>query len=361
MSEKTNGKATENLKKKRLKQLVVILFVLGNIAIIFWTASQEFSSDSRARLSDVKLHWWLLIPAILSFLIALTAEIHKYNMLLKEFTKKGNKKLARQTVLLGRYYDNVTPAAIGGQPFQIAHMLKNGVPSEYAAMVPVLGFVTTQLAFVLLGIITLLFGANIVLSPVTYAAAFFGLILYASLPTTILFFALTPKTAKKILSSLFKFLHKLQIVKNINKTEEKVFGEIEKYAKCITRVVKDRKMLGKTMGLSLVYQLGMLSIPFFVISAFGGGISYLAATMTTISINAAISFVPTPGNAGAAEGSFYLVFSSLSSGYTFWAMLVWRFFSYYLFIALGGLTYLELGLDKKKLKSSSNLDETPSV
>ncbi len=361
MSEKINKNSSENIKKKRFKQLIVVLFILGNIAIIFWTASQEFGGNNRVKFSDVKLHWWLLLPAILSFLIALTAEIHKYDMLIKEFTKKGNKKLARHTVLIGRYYDNVTPAAIGGQPFQIAHMLKNGVPREYAAMIPVLGFVTTQLAFVLLGIITLIFGANIVLSPVTYAAAYFGLMLYAFLPTMILFFALTPKTAKKILSSLFKFLHKIHIIKNVSKTEEKVFGEIEKYAKCIKHVVKDKKMLGKTMGLSLVYQFGMLSIPFFVISAFGGGISYLAATMTTISINAAISFVPTPGNAGAAEGSFYLVFSTLSSGYTFWAMLVWRFFSYYLFIALGGLTYLELGLDKKKPKSSQNLDETPST
>ncbi|MBQ6147723.1 flippase-like domain-containing protein [Candidatus Saccharibacteria bacterium] len=355
MSEIKPEKPAETRKKKRYKQFLVILFVLANIAIILWTASQEFSSNNKVKFSEVKLHWWLLIPAILSFLVALTAEIHKYNMLLKRFTGKGNKKLARQTVLLGRYYDNITPAAIGGQPFQISHMLKSGVPSEHAAMVPILGFVTTQLAFVLLGILTLIFGANIVLSPVTYAAAYFGLILYASLPVLILFFALTPKTAKKLLSALFKFLNKIHVVKNVRKTEEKVFTEIEKYSKCIKDVVKNKKMLGKTMGLSLVYQLGMTSIPFFVISAFGGGISYLAATMTTISIMAAISFVPTPGNAGAAEGSFYLVFSALSSGYTFWAMITWRFFSYYLFIALGGLTYLELGLDKKK-----SLDESSS-
>ncbi|MBQ3321012.1 flippase-like domain-containing protein, partial [Candidatus Saccharibacteria bacterium] len=148
--------------------------------------------------------------------------------------------------------------------------------------------------------------------------------------------------------SFMFFLHKIHIVKNIEKSEEKAFGEIEKYSKCIKKVLKDKKLFWKTMGLSFLYQFGMVSIPFFVISAFGGGISYLAATMTAITIMAAVAFVPTPGNAGAAEGSFYLVFSALSSGYTFWAMLVWRFFSYYAFIALGGLTYLELSLDKKR-------------
>ncbi len=352
MDEKTETpeKPSENRKKKRYKQLLIILFIIANIAIIFWTASQEFSSERKVHFSEVDIRWWLIIPAILSFVAALSAEIYKYKMLIKEFTGKINGKLARQTVLLGRYYDNITPAAIGGQPFQIRHMLKNGVPSEYAAMVPIIGFVSTQLAFVALGILTLMFGAHIVISPVTYAASFFGLILYGFTSVMIVFFALTPKTAKKITGSILKFLHKIHIVKNIDKTEEKVFGEIEKYSQCIKKVIKDRRLFAKTMGLSFVYQLGMVSIPFFVISAFGGGIGYLAATMTTITIMAAIAFVPTPGNAGAAEGSFYLVFSTLSSGYTFWAMLTWRFFNYYTFIALGGLTYVELGLDKKKQK-----------
>ena len=346
----TPEKPSENRRKKRYKQLLVILFIIANIAIIFWTASQEFSGDRKLHFSEIKIKWWLIIPAIISFFVAVSAEIHKYKMLIKEFTGKTDLKLARQTVLLGRYYDNITPAAIGGQPFQIRHMLKNGVPSEYAAMVPIIGFVSTQLAFVFLGILTLIFGANIVLSPVTYAASFFGLILYGFTSVMIVFFALTPKTAKKITGSILRFLHKLHIVKNVSKTEEKVFGEIEKYSQCIKKVIKDRRLFIRVMGLSLTYQLGMISIPFFVISAFGGGIGYLAASMTTITIMAAIAFVPTPGNAGAAEGSFYLVFSALSSGYTFWAMLVWRFFSYYSFIAMGGLTYLELGLDKKKQK-----------
>lgn len=350
MVEKTElkEKPAESRKKKHFKQFLTIVFIIANIAIILWTASQEFSGKNSVKLSDVKIHWWFLIPALISFIVAITSECYKYGMLLKELAGKKDFKLSRQTVLLGRYYDNITPAAIGGQPFQILHMKRGGVPGEYAAMVPIIGFVTTQLAFVALGILTIIFGANIVLSPVTYAASYFGLVLYGSLPVMIVFFALVPKTAKKLTHSFMFFLHKIHIVKNIEKSEEKAFGEIEKYSKCIKKVLKDKKLFWKTMGLSFLYQFGMVSIPFFVISAFGGGISYLAATMTAITIMAAVAFVPTPGNAGAAEGSFYLVFSALSSGYTFWAMLVWRFFSYYAFIALGGLTYLELSLDKKR-------------
>ncbi|MBQ7802726.1 flippase-like domain-containing protein [Candidatus Saccharibacteria bacterium] len=334
-------------RKKRYKQLLVILFVIFNIAIIFWTARKEFSRDQGLASSGINLPWWLLIPAILSFAAAVFAEFTKYNLLLERFTKKKDFSLARQTVTIGRYYDNITPAAVGGQPFQILHMKKHGVPGEYAAMVPIIGFVSTQLAFVALALLMFVFGPRFVISDVAYAASYIGLMFYAFLPVLILLFVFAPKTMHRLVSGVLKFLHKIRIVRNLEAAEEKTFGEMEKYVRCIKSVIHDRKLLGKIMGLSFVYQLGMNSIPFFVITAFGGGIGYLEATFTTIAINAAISFIPTPGNAGAAEGSFFLVFETLSSGSTFWAMLTWRFFSYYAFIIGGALTYLELGIKKR--------------
>ena len=55
-------------------------------------------------------------------------------------------------------------------------------------------------------------------------------------------------------------------------------------------------------------------------------------------VYACVTVVPTPGNAGAAEGAFYLLFQSLSQANLFWAMLVWRFFVFYLFIIIGFCT-----------------------
>ena len=49
--------------------------------------------------------------------------------------------------------------------------------------------------------------------------------------------------------------------------------------------------------------------------------------------------MPTPGNAGAAEGAFYLVFSAMGSDGVFWAMLVWRIFCHYSFILIGAGIY----------------------
>ena len=57
-------------------------------------------------------------------------------------------------------------------------------------------------------------------------------------------------------------------------------------------------------------------------------------------IYAAISFVPTPGNGGAAESMFLRHISLSLAGYMlFWAVLVWRF-CYYAFLHYGHFRHI---------------------
>jgi len=344
---KPEDKKPSFFKRKRVKQLLIVAFAIFNIAIIYWTASKELSRDEG--LPEAHFTWWLLLLAVVAFVGALASDVYKYFILIRHFTKKKNLKLAAQTVFLGRYYDNITPSAVGGQPFQIHHMHKHGnIDSEHAAMIPIIAFVSLQFAYVVLCFLTILFGSHIVLSDVTYAASFVGILLMAAAPGTVIFFAIKPKVAQKIATGILKFLHKIHIVRNYEKAEEKTLGQIQSYATVVRRFMKNRKLLTKTLALSFSYQILLYTIPFLVVRAFGGDVDYLPAAMTAITIQAAITFIPTPGNAGAAEGSFYLVFASLGSGNTFWAMFTWRFFTYYAFIALGGLVYLEMAYQKRK-------------
>ena len=89
-------------------------------------------------------------------------------------------------------------------------------------------------------------------------------------------------------------------------------------------------------------------IPYFVLTAFGGDVGFWSCFATTVAVMSAVYFIPTPGNSGAAEGTFFVVFSALSQGYVLWAMLVWRFFSYYIYIIMGPIIYWRMHLEKKK-------------
>ena len=152
-------------KKKWRKVVLVILFLLMNAAVIAATAISEFgNSETAAELSTVQINWWLLIPAAACFVVAMWIEIAKYRLMMVGVSdtskmKKGEDwKIARRTVILGRYYDNVTPAAIGGQPFQIFYLHKTGgLPTGIASAVSVFGMISIQISFLLIAMFCFIF------------------------------------------------------------------------------------------------------------------------------------------------------------------------------------------------------------
>ena len=68
----------------------------------------------------------------------------------------------------------------------------------------------------------------------------------------------------------------------------------------------------------------------------------------TIIVYSAISFIPTPGNSGAAELSFMILFTALNGSLVvskYWAMAYWRFCCYFL-IVLIGIVFIIAGMLK---------------
>lgn len=330
------------------------------MAVIAITAFSEFgNSQNAAKLSEVRMNWWFLIPAALCFLAAIVAEIYKYVLMMQEMNKKATfdsklaGKVARRTVLLGKYYDNITPAAIGGQPFQIHYMRKNSdLPSGVSTSIPIFGMIANQLGFIVIAAFCFLFGSITIDNAMLIGTACFGLLFYAFWPITVMIATFLPKATTELINIIVKFLHKIHIVKNYKTTVTKVEYEVNEYAKTVKRILKTRGLFVKTLLLSIAFNALVAMIPFFVLTAFGGNVGFLPCFVTTVAVTSAVYFIPTPGNAGAAEGAFFVVFSALSSGYVFWAMLVWRFFSYYIYILLGPIIYYRMHLEKKRGKVS---------
>ena len=342
-------------KKYLKKPILIVIFILINVAVIAITAFSEFgNSQNAAKLSDVKINWWFLIPAALCFLVAISAEIYKYIMMMRQMHKKACRdkkhtaKIARLTVLLGKYYDSITPAAIGGQPFQIYYMRKySKLPDGVSTSIPIFGMVSNQLGFIIIALVCFLIGSLSINNAVLIGTACFGLLFYAFWPVVILIATFLPSATAELINIVVKFLHKIHLVKNRKSTIEKVEYEVNEYAKSIKRILKTKGLFLKAILLSLVFQIMISMIPFFVLTAFGGDVDFLPCFVTTVAVTSAVYFIPTPGNAGAAEGAFFVVFSALSTGYIFWAMLVWRFFSYYIFILIGLIIYFVMHLEKK--------------
>ena len=345
--------------KKIKKPALTITFILINVLVIALTAASEFgNSENAAALAEVQINWWFLLPAVGCFAVAITLEIHKYIIMMREAAKINVKnqltkvwRIARRTVLLGKYYDNVTPAAIGGQPFQIWYMHKNGGLSEgMATTIPIIGMISNQIGFIIVAVFAFLFGSLSINNAVLMATACFGLIFYAFWPIAIMIATFLPGTTTELIAILVKFLAKIHVVKDKDAAVKKVSEGVNDYAKCVKQILKTKGLFLREILLSICFHLLISMIPFFVLTAFGGGVDFLPCLVTTIAVTSAVYFVPTPGNAGAAEGTFFVVFSALSSGYVFWAMLVWRLFSYYIYIIMGAIIYLRMQIEKRRKK-----------
>lgn len=349
------SKADKASRKKWRKRLLIALFVLLNVVVIALAGFSEFgNAENATQLADVKINTWLLLPAIGFFVTAVILDIYKYVLMMRKLDTKHCEKthnfwrVARRTVLLGRYYDNITPAAVGGQPFQMVYMRKNsGLSKGASTSIPVCGMISIQIAFIILALCCFLFGGVAGDNPALIVTAWIGLLVFAFWPVMVVGSFLFPKVVTGFVKWFVKILDKLRIIKDREVAIEKVEDEITEYTKSIKRILKSRGLFARVIVISLVYNILIASIPYFVLTAFGGDVGFWSCFGTTIAVMSAVYFVPTPGNSGAAEGTFFLVFSALSTGYVFWAMLVWRLFSFYIYIIMGLIIYAVMQYEKK--------------
>ena len=327
---------------KVLKRVGLILFILLNAAVIYFTAASEFSKKAPAPVRFSFTNILFLLGGILCLVIVLGSETSKYMIMMRHLGEKVSFRHAFSTAALGKYYDCITPSGAGGQPFQIYYLYTNGYSDGAASAMPLSGFFTMQFGFVILCIFTFIFGNGAIDATGQTGikiTAYFGAFAYTIVPVMIIISGVAPKIAMRIVAFFVRIGAALHIVKKPNHTIMKAVRSLNNYSVNIKRITQDKWLLVKLLVLSTIFQMAMCSMPFFAVRTFDGKLNYFDALFMCVFIQAAISLIPTPGNSGAAEGSFYIVFSSLGTAGTFWAMLIWRFLCYYSFIVIGVLIY----------------------
>ena len=348
-------------KNKLLKRIGIAAFVLINAAVIYFTARDEFTKDNPPPMEPFTVaNIIFLLCGILIVGIMLGCETVKFMMMMKHLGEKVSFRAAFETAALGRYYDCVTPSGAGGQPFQIWYLHSKGYSTGAASALPLSCFCTTQFAFVFLALLVFIFGGSAIDLPGLRITAYIGAFTYLIVPVMIVISGVAPKIAMRIVAFVVKLGAALHIVKNPNHTTMSALKVLNSYSRNLKKITKNKKLFIKLMLLSVLYQAAVSSLPFFAVHTFGGRIDFFKALALTVFIQSVVCLVPTPGNAGAAETSFYLIFSSMGAAGTFWAMLLWRLLCYYSFIIIGVVIYGYTGLIKLRQRKKEKLIENQS-
>lgn len=367
-------------KQRFVTRLLTIIFVVFVLAVLGITFYNDFFASGRPPLSweDVKeiatTGWIYLLAAFLALGFCYLFKGLKLSIMCKSVTGKFHFKTCFETGVVGHYYNSITPLGAGGQPFEIYHLAKHGVPGGAAASLPIATFFLNQFAFVILSITAYtLFQQNLLDLPDSLLNVFpttghvlviIGLICCLLMPTLVIFFSMLPKLGAKIIRFVMYLGGKLRLVKKPKETTFKTIKSVVMNARCLRKFATKPLAFFPTFLLSFCEWFALCSTAFFTLKLFGYDIpntpfimQWLQVVQLCLILYAAISFIPTPGNSGAADGFFYILFSvKLVAGLAFPALVTWRLFSFYSFIIVGFIfTSLKKKADHKRKALSPDI------
>lgn len=329
------SKTAENLAGKKNKTTRFgYFFLLLTIIILVVIAVTEFSGEDNYPLSTVLSvwgqNWQFLVFAVLAGVLSMLVDGFRQAALLRGATGKWRIKLTLKSTMLGRYFDGITPSAVGGQPYQVYYLHKNKVPAGVATSLPLLCFFMQQIAFFFIVIISLIVHGPIVEDLLLQIAIYFGTICMVFVPVAIMIFALIPNTSKKILAFFIKVLGKIRLVKNVEETTLRFYAYLDDYRKSLKTIGKHKKTLISGFFFAVVCLLLNYSTVYFIVAASGETLQWSKVIALMAYTSASSAFIPTPGSSGVSEGFFYLIVYVLTGGFRFWGMLLWRLLTFYL-------------------------------
>ena len=327
----------------KLKKILSFLFIVLSVTVVLVIAfSNEELTNAWEAISHMNLLW--LGGIFLCWLVYTFFDGMNYWCYLKRQGFKISLGRAVNVALIGFYYSNITPSAAGGQPMQVNSMRKAGIPVGYGTMAVTIRFITNQTMISVISLVLFLLNKEFVYSQLSGAFWFVRigwLINFAAVPLVLLA-AFKRNWIQKIAELLIGFLQKIHLVRNREASVSKVTEVLDTYHTALLDLMHSPLQILIQFACSTVSLLGLFGTIVFVYYAFGmsGTPWYHILTLSSL-LYISASYTPLPGASGAQEGGFLLYYQGIfKDGTIGLALLIWRFFTFYLYLIVGVFTVL---------------------
>ena len=340
--------------KTRTKKILNFLLIFGVLALVLLIGfnGEEMSSAVDA-LRSIAPKW--IVLCALSFALYLSLDAFSIWHYVRRQGYHISFLYALFTSISGLYYSNVTPGATGGQPMQVYYLKKKNVPIGIGTSALTVKFFSFQ--FMLLVLSTVLWiifsdyigqqtGSSIWILIVGYV--------YNAISVT---FVLLMAVSKRLVRFFIKLFIRIGARFHICKDPDAALIKWEDVLSTFHDSVMSLRQHPVDMVLQLLLGTGillaqMLSI-FFIYHAFGlSGANYFQLTTLGIMLYVSAAYTPLPGASGAQEGVFALYFSKIfPDGIRFMALLLWRFFTYYISLIVGAVVSVVHGIRENHRKA----------
>lgn len=348
----------------KLKKILSFLFILLSVsAVIIIAFSNQEMGNAWEAISRLSLPW---VAGLLLcwFTYVLFEAMGTWNCLR---SRGCSISLIRVlwTVLIGMYYSDITPSAAGGQPMQVNSLRKAGIPVGYGTLALTIRFVTNQFMICMMTLVLYLLNRDFVLGQlggVIWAARIGWLINFASVPLVLLA-AFRKKWISKLAEKLIRLGAKIRLVRDPETLRERTMEVLDTYHEALSELIRHPKEILAQILCSGISLLGLTGSVVFTYYAFGqSGTPALQVLTLSCLLFVSASYTPLPGASGAQEGGFLLYFRGIfREGTIGLGLLVWRFFTYYLFLIAGVFAVLYERVLLRRERRTANSDQCSVV
>lgn len=361
----TNKKAWKTI-------LLLVFFALALWAV--WQITNHFTQGDVATLQvvldNIDILYVVALVALVLFLVF--SDGFKYALINKIINGKYDYAFCVNISIMGKFYDNITPFNTGGQPYQVYQLHKRGYSGSGSAAVPVLKYVVQLICMIVVSVV-LYIANNSALDTVgstqilvVKTSAYVGVAIAAMLPTAVVFFSLFPRFCHSTVAFFCRLLAKIRIIKDADKATDKAVNFLSGYSHTFANIVHDMVAFVILIVINIIDYLLVMSVPYVLLLALGGTDPSWQLMYDVITLNAytlfSASLVPTPGNSGAIELVYSMVFSPIpmGDGVLFWLVIVWRTATYYIYIIIGliemAVLFVRGAVSKRKANKSQPLN-----
>ncbi len=329
----------EKPKKQRINFRTLLLVLIIGGLILFTVLGIDGPKKIWRAILGANPFW--LIISILAFLMAWFIEGTVLDILVKQKAVPDLKlKDSINLTIIGKLFDNLTPMATGGQPFQVWKMYKLGSNVGTAISVLTLKFIAYQMAITVIYFVVIIANLKTIIhwQPFYIGSIVIGMLITIMAAVFLILTIAKPNFIKNIARKLVRMLRRIKLIDSQQKTLNRLNKEIDSFHDNLMEIYSNKMVVAKIFLLSVIQILLVFSVGFFVFLSLGSKqYDLLAAISASAYVWLVCSFIPLPGASLGAEGAFLLFFGLLygKDDSLALAMLIWRSIVYYMPIAVG--------------------------
>lgn len=313
----------------------ILMLIISVALLVYFCISENGLVDLIKGAKQFNKKW--LITAVVCHFFNILIDAYLIFRFVNTDKRFYSFRSAFKCCMVGQFFSAVTPGASGGQPMQVYSMSKHGLDPGKAASALVQKFLVYQSTLTIYSALAIFFKSYLFKGDIMRlmrGILIFGFASQAFIIIVILFFSFNKILTYNIISKLFGYLAKLNLIKNKDKKMENIKAQLEYFHINNSKLYKNQALVLESYALTTLQITCMFVVPYCIYRSFqlrGAGIFDMIASQAFVTIISA--FMPLPGGSGAAEGGFLVFFSFYFTDQTIKpAVLLWRVITYFLTI-----------------------------